>query len=254
MKILIVDDEAPARRRLRELLSDVAAEFPHAVIGEAVHGLEAVALAEQLAPDLVFADMQMPRMGGLELARHLLKLARPPVVVFVTAHDEFALQAFEVNALDYLMKPVRVERLLDSLKKAAARTAPAEAALAGAAREARRHFSISERGRIMLVPVEDVVYLRAELKYVTVRTDAREYLLEESLTRLEEEFAARFVRIHRNALVAVAAIAGFEKGAAAEADGDGGAQWQVVLRGCAERLPVSRRQWGAVKDLVKPRT
>lgn len=258
MKILIVDDEAPARRRLRELLSDIAPEFPHTVVGEAVHGVEAITLAEQVQPELLFVDMQMPRMGGLELARHLLKLEIPPAVIFVTAHDEFALQAFEVNAIDYLMKPVRAERILAALKKAAARTASptradSDASLAQASQDARRHFSISERGRIMLVPIEEVIFLRAELKYVTVHTAKREYLLEESLTSLEEEFAARLIRIHRNALVAIAAITGFEKGTAPDAEGEGGAQWQVVLKDCAEHLPVSRRQWGAVKELVKPR-
>lgn len=253
MKILIVDDEAPARKRLRELLSDIAADFPHTVVGEAVHGVEAITLAEHFCPDILLADMQMPRMGGLELGRHLLKMKAPPAVIFVTAHDEFALEAFEVNAIDYLMKPVRADRLLVSLKKATTRAASNESVLASASADARRHFSISERGRIMLVPVEEVIFLRAELKYVTVHTLKREYLLEESLTRLEEEFATRFVRIHRNALVASASITGFEKSAVAEADGDGGAQWMVVLRDCAEKLPVSRRQWGAVKEFVKPR-
>ena len=255
MKILIVDDEAPARRRLRELLSDVAAAFPHSVAGEAVNGVEALALAQDLRPDVIFADMQMPRMGGLELARHLLKMDAPPAVIFVTAHDEFALEAFEVHALDYLMKPVRAERLLASLAQAgariAARGAPNEAALADATSEARRHFSISERGRIMLVPVEEVIYLRAELKYVTVHTQGRDYLLEESLSKLEDEFVRRFVRIHRNALVAVDRIAGFEKGAVPDAEGEAGVQWLVVLKDCAEKLPVSRRQWGAVKELAR---
>ena len=106
----------------------------------------------------------------------------------------------------------------------------------------------------MLVPVEEVIYLRAELKYVTVHTAKRDYLLEESLTRLEEEFASRFVRIHRNALVAAAGITGFEKDALADADGEGGTQWLVVLNECAEKLPVSRRQWGVVKELMTPRT
>ena len=259
MKILIVDDEGPARRRLRELLSDVAADFPHTVVGEAVNGMEALALAQELHPELILTDMQMPRMGGIELARHLLKLDAPPAVIFITAHDEFALAAFEVHALDYLMKPVRAERLLDSLQKAASRIAPTDAALAKATPDARRHFSISERGRITLVPLDDVIYLRAELKYVTVHTHEREYLLEESLTRLEEEFAAHFVRIHRNALVAKDRIGGFEKSATPEADapgephGDAAPQWLVVLRDCAEKLPVSRRQWGAVKELARGR-
>jgi two-component system response regulator AlgR len=251
MKILIVDDEAPARRRLRELLSDIAGELAHTVVGEAVNGVEALALAEQLHPDLILTDMQMPRMGGLELARHLRKMAMPPAVVFVTAHDEFALAAFEVHAIDYLMKPVRAERLLESLKKAGLRLAPSDAALEQATQDARRHFSISERGRIALVPVEDVIYLRAELKYVTVHTAERDYLLEESLTRLEQEFAARFVRVHRNALVAIDRIAGFEKGAALESEGEAAMQWLVLLKGCAEKLPVSRRQWSAVKELVR---
>ncbi len=253
MKILIVDDEAPARRRLRELLSDVSGELAHSVVGEAVNGVEALALAEQLQPDLVLADMQMPRMGGLELARHLLKLAAPPAVVFVTAHDEFALAAFEVHAVDYLMKPVRAERLLESLKKAGSHLPPVDSVLAAATRDARRHFSISERGRIALVPVEEVIYLRAELKYVTVHTAGRDYLLEESLTRLEEEFAGRFIRIHRSALVAIDRITGFEKGAVADTEGESAMQWLVVLKDCLEKLPVSRRLWGTVKDLARNR-
>ena len=251
-RLLIVDDEAPARRRLRELLADCAPEFPHEVVGEAAHGMEAISFVERDAPDVVIADMQMPRMSGIELARHLLKTPRPPAVIFVTAHDEFAVQAFEVNALDYLMKPVRAERLLAALRKSAARGAPDETALAKSAPGARQQLSISERGRLMLVPLSDVVYLRAELKYITVRTEAREYLLEESLVHLEEEFAARFVRVHRSALVARDRITGFERAAAeSEGDGEGGPQWQVILAGVPERLPVSRRQWSAVKELVK---
>ncbi len=253
MKILVVDDEGPARRRLLDLLQDIQGDCPHEVVGEAVNGVEGLGLAEQLHPDLVLADMHMPRMGGLEMARHLLKLATPPAVVFVTAHDEFALQAFEVNAIDYLMKPVRAERLLAGLLKARKRQPVDDAALANAGTQPRRHFSIAERGRISLVPIDQVVFLRAEMKYVTVRTPEREFLLEESLTRLEEEFAGHFVRVHRNALVAIDRIAGFEKAVEVAGDGESGGQWQVVLLGAAERLPVSRRQWSVVKDLVKPR-
>lgn len=251
--ILIVDDEAPARRRLRDLLSDLADGLPHRVVGEAVNGVEGVALAREFAPDLVLADMQMPRMNGIELAQHLARLDKPPAVIFVTAHDEFAVKAFEVNALDYLMKPVRAARLEAALRKAVAGLAPpSEDALARASPEARRHLAISERGRLTLVPVAEIVYLRAELKYITVRTEAREHLLEESLSRLEDEFAHLFVRVHRSALVARERITGFEKAVSgADGEAEGGPQWQLVLRGVSERVPVSRRQWPAVKDLVR---
>lgn len=253
LKILVVDDEGPARRRMHDLLADLAGEVPHVVVGEAPNGVEALALVGELGANLVFADMQMPRMSGIELAQHLARLEAPPAVVFVTAHDEYAVKAFEVNALDYLMKPVRAARLAAALRKAAGALLPASAeTLARINPESRRYLSISERGRLTLVPLADVIYLRAELKYITVRTEVREYLLEESLTRLEEEFAAQFVRVHRSVLVARDRIGGFEKAAVAhEADGDGGAQWQVVLRGVAERVPVSRRQWAAVKELVR---
>jgi two-component system response regulator AlgR len=253
LSILIVDDEAPARRRLRDLLSDIAAQVPHEIIGEAASGIAAAGLIAERKPDLVLADMQMPGMTGLELAQHVSRLEAPPAIVFVTAHDEFAVRAFEVNALDYLMKPVRAERLGTALAKAAAaRKAPSPEALARSNPEARRHLSIAERGRLTLVPVADIVYLRAELKYITVRTEEKEHLLEESLTRLEEEFAERFVRVHRSALIARDRIVGFERVAAErEGEGEGGPQWQVVLRGVPERLAVSRRQWAGVKGLVR---
>jgi two-component system response regulator AlgR len=253
LKILIVDDEAPARRRMRDLLSDLAGEVPHQVVGEAVNGVDALAQVIDSGANLVLADMQMPRMNGIELAQHLARLEVPPAVIFVTAHDEYAVKAFEVNALDYLMKPVRALRLSAALQKAAgALKAPAADTLERINPEARRYISISERGRLTLVPVADVVYLRAELKYITVRTEAREYLLEESLTRLEEEFAASFVRVHRSALVARDRIGGFEKAPVEhEIEGEGGMQWQVVLRGVPERVPVSRRQWATVKELAR---
>ena len=253
LNIMIVDDEEPARRRIRDLLSDLAGEVPHTVVGEAGNGVDALARIADLHANLVLADMQMPRMSGIELAQHLARLETPPAVIFVTAHDEYAVKAFEVNALDYLMKPVRATRLVAALQKAAALLRPPAAdALARINPEARRYLSISERGRLTLVPVAEVVYLRAELKYITVRTEAREYLLEESLTRLEEEFAASFVRVHRSALVARDRIGGFEKAPVEhDVEGEGGMQWQVVLRGVPERVPVSRRQWATVKELAR---
>lgn len=241
LRILIADDEAPARNRLRELLADCAATLPLAVAGEAANGREALEFAARQDIDVALLDIRMPEMDGLEAAEHLLKLSRPPAVIFTTAYDSHAVQAFEVNAIDYLLKPVRPERLLAALAKAAAAPPPRPENLRAAAGEPRRHLSMNERGKITLIPVADILYLRADLKYATARTAEREYLLEESLNHLEQEFGDRFVRIHRNCLVAREAVAGFEK------DGEGG--WVALLRGCAEKLAVSRRQQHVVKEL-----
>jgi len=241
LRILIVDDEAPARNRLRELLADCAATLPLSVAGEAANGREALEFAQSQDTDVALLDIRMPEMDGLETAEHLLKLAHPPAVIFTTAYDSYAVQAFEVNAIGYLLKPVRPERLLAALTKAAAAPAPRPESLRAAATEPRRHLSMSERGKITLIPVADILYLRADLKYVAARTAGHEYLLEESLNHLEQEFGDRFVRIHRSCLAAREAIAGFEK------DGEGG--WVVLLRGCAEKLAVSRRQQHIVKEL-----
>lgn len=243
-RILIVDDEPPARARLRALLGDIAAEFPHVLVGEAGDGIAALELLAQSPADIALIDIRMPRMDGIELAQQFAGLARPPAVVFVTAHDEFALQAFELAAADYLMKPVRAPRLLDALKKAR-RLAPDDALLKELAPAGRTRLRVVERGEVLLVPVAEVLYLRAEQKYVTVRTVAREYLLEESLAHLEAEFAPRFVRIHRNCLVAAAAVAGVVR--AADPDEGGEPHWALSLKGVAERLPVSRRQWPQAK-------
>lgn len=247
LRIFIADDETPARERLKELLADIAAELPTEVVGEAASGLDAVARLPESRAQVVLLDIEMPGMRGLEVARHLAALELAPAVVFVTAHDRHAVEAFELNALDYLLKPVRAERLAAALKKASADGPPAREQLAKAAAQAREYLSVTERNRIHLVPVRDVVYLRAELKYVTLRTRAGEHLIEESLVALEREFAERFVRVHRNCLVARAAVRGFERGAE---DGDE-PHWNVVLDGVPERLPVSRRQWAEVRLLVK---
>jgi two-component system, LytTR family, response regulator AlgR len=243
MKIFIADDEEPARERLKELLADIAEDFATTVVGEAKNGLETVERLPASGAELVLLDIQMPGMGGLEVARHLATLAEPPTVVFVTAHDRHAVEAFELNALDYLLKPVRAERLAAALRKA---TAPGREQLAKAAQNAREYLSVAERNRIVLVPVRDIIFLRAEQKYVTVRTRAREHLIEEPLVQLEREFGGTFVRIHRNCLVARNAIRGFERGASAEEE----PHWLVVLEGLDEKLPVSRRQWSTVRELV----
>ena len=247
LRILIVDDEAPARSRLRELLQDCAARQPLELVGEAANGNEALELLARNPADVVLLDIRMPGMDGIEAAQHMQRLPHPPAIVFTTAYDNYAIQAFEVNAIDYLLKPVRAERLLAALLKAKALAAGSVEALRGLAPQGRMHLSVYERSRVVLVPVEKIVYLRAELKYVTVRTAEREYLVEESLSHLEQEFGQRFVRIHRNCLVARAGVEGFER-QAQDDSGEAQSGWAVLLKGIAERLPVSRRQQHIVKE------
>jgi len=256
LRILIVDDEPPARLRMRQILADCAARLDANVVGEAEHGAGALDLADRLQPDVVLLDIQMPGMNGLEVARHLAARPQPPAILFVTAYDEHALAAFEVQALDYLVKPVRAERLAAALGRVR-RLAAQEPRLAQAAQAlgaARGHIGVSERGRLILVPIDEVIYLRAELKYVTIRTAAREHLTEESLASLESEFGERFVRIHRNALVAKKSIHGFQRvrGEIAEDGESSDGHWEVLLKELPERLPISRRQWPTVKAAAKP--
>jgi two-component system response regulator AlgR len=249
IRVFIADDESPARERLKELLEDIAADVPTVVAGEAPNGIEALERLPASGAQVLLLDIRMPGMDGLELARHLSALDNAPAVVFVTAHDKHAVEAFDLNALDYLLKPVRASRLAAALKKAAAGGAPRRESLVRAADTPREYLSVAERNRIVLVPVRDIVFLRAEQKYVTVRTREREHLIEESLITLEREFAGPFVRIHRNCLVSRTAIRGFERTGGGEEE----AHWQVVLDGVIERLPVSRRQWPAVRELIAER-
>ena len=252
LRVLIVDDEAPARRRLHDVLSDSSAALPLTVVGEAANGKEAIALLEVSKPDVLLLDIRMPIMDGIETAEHLLKLEPAPAVIFTTAFDDYAIQAFEVNAIDYLLKPIRAERLIAALQKARAITLARIEALKSAVGKARTHISIGDRGRILLVPLADVVFLKAELKYVTVRTLAKEYLLEESLVKLEQEFSECFVRIHRNCLLARAYIEGFERVAHEVEEGEGASSgWVARIRGMTERLPVSRRQQHLIKEFKR---
>ena len=252
LRVYIADDEAPARARLKELLADIRGELATSVVGESDSGLDVIDRLPASGAQLLLLDIQMPGMGGIELARHLCALENAPAVIFVTAHDRHAVEAFELNALDYLMKPVRTERLLAALRKALA-VAPEQEARGQAARlerasgAAREYFSVAERNRIVLVPVGDVLFLKAELKYVTLRTEAGEHLIEEPLVSIEREFGERFVRVHRNCLVARRAIRGFERVAGSAEEEP---HWSVVLEGVSERLPVSRRLWHAVKDVL----
>lgn len=245
LRVVITDDEAPARNRIRDLIEDCAGSFPIELAGEAANGRELLALLERTPADVVLLDIRMPEMDGIEVAQHLLKLPEPPSVIFTTAFDDYALKAFELHAVDYLVKPIRLRRLHDALTRARAITPLRLDVLQQIAPDARTHLSVQERGRIVLVPVAEILFMRAELKYVTLRTSEREYLLEESLARLEQEFAGQFVRVHRSCLVARAHVAGFERSGAEGTEGS----WLVVLKGCEERLPVSRRQQHLVKEL-----
>jgi two-component system response regulator AlgR len=242
VKILIADDEAPARERLRSLLGEIK---DNEVVGEAANGRQALELADRLKPDIVLLDIRMPGIDGLETATHLVDYDQPPAVIFTTAYGDYALEAFEAHAVDYLLKPIRRQRLEEALNKArrlnraqlgaVRQTNPGEAA--------RTHICARMRGEMVLVPVNEIAYFRADHKYVTVRHMQGEVLIEEPLKDLAEEFAGRFLRIHRNTLIAVSFLAGFAK------TGDGA--YVVSLRGIEERLEVSRRHLFALKDLLK---
>ncbi len=254
LRLLLVDDEAPARTRLRNLLDDIAAEVPTIVVAETQDGQSALHAIQAQSCDIALVDIRMPGMDGVEFARHLMYLPQAPAVIFVTAFDQYAVSAFELSALDYLVKPVRASRLALALQKAKRRVDETER-LEKSALTIRRHLPCMERGRVLLVPVADIFYLKAEQKYVTARTAQREYLLEESLVKLEAEFAERFLRVHRNCLIAPDAVIGIERDHV-ERDHiedevkpvEQGVAWQVVFPGIEERIPISRRQWPLIKS------
>ena len=245
LALFVVEDEPLARSRLLDMLSDCAAQLPLHIVGEAGNGREALEKLGATRADVVLTDIRMPQMNGIELAQHLARLPHPPAIIFTTAYDNYAIRAFELHAIDYLLKPIRAGRLLDALSRARVARPPRMEILQELSPEPRKNLSIHERGKIHLIPVESVLFLRAEQKYITVRTTEREYLIEESLTALEKEFAARFVRIHRNCLVAKNAIDAFEK---APDDENSESRWTVKLKGLDEKLPISRRQQSIVRE------
>lgn len=235
MRILIVDDEMPARERLKALVADGG---EHEVCGEADNGAKALEVAAECDPQIVLMDIRMPGMDGLDAARELAKLSHPPAVIFTTAYEQHALAAFETRALDYLLKPVRRERLEEALNRVRERVMPTPAvSLPG-----RSHICARAHKRIELVPVEDVIYLQADQKYVTVRHRGGEVLIEEPLKALEAEFGERFTRVHRNALVARAYIAGLER--------DQGGHLYVSFKEIDDQLEVSRRHAASLRELV----
>lgn len=242
LRVLIVDDEALARSRLRTLLGDCTAPAAE-VSGEAANAEQTLALLQTHSVDVVLLDIHMPGMDGVHLAQLLRCQTRQPAVVFVTAHAGHALQAFEVEALDYLTKPVRLERLQQALQKVE-RSIQADRALEPNVVE--ESLVIHDRGRTERVPLSSVLYLKAELKYITVRTATKHYILDGALGELEQRYASVFIRIHRNALVSRRALRALEKHFDTE-EGDG---WAVRLHGLDEPLMVSRRQLSAVREVV----
>jgi two-component system response regulator AlgR len=246
LRVFIVEDEPPARNRLRDLLNDCSAQLALDVVGEAGNGLEALDKLAEITADVVLLDIRMPQMDGIELAQHLNKLPKPPVVIFTTAYDAYAIKAFDLHAIDYLLKPIRLGRLFEALNRAREAVPMQTEALRELLPEPRKNLSIHERGKIHLIAIEEVLYMRAELKYITVRTADREYLIEESLNALEKEFVTRFVRIHRNTLIAKDAIAGFERGG-----DEGESGWMIKLKGLDEPLAISRRQQHIVKEFSR---
>jgi two-component system response regulator AlgR len=201
LRALIVDDEAPARERLRRMLEELG---DVTVVGEAANGVEALERCAALDADIVLLDVRMPGMDGIEAARHLRLLDDPPAVIFTTAYDEYAVAAFETEAVGYLLKPVRREKLERAVRHAARVAGPQLARIAESSQLGRRRVQISARlgEHLRLVPVADVLYFNADQKYVTMRHRGGRELIDESLRALEQEFAPDFIRIHRNSLVA----------------------------------------------------
>ena len=239
MRVLIVDGEPPARERLRSMLVETG-EFE--VAGEAGNGVEALNLVDRLMPDIVLLDVRMPGIDGLEVARQLATQPEPPAVIFTTAFDEYALQAFESEAIAYLLKPIRAEKLRAALAKAVRLTRPQLQQVASAAREPTKRSHIGVRGRegLKLIPMEEIYCFQADQKYTTVKHIKGEDLIEDSLKTLEDEFSPTFLRIHRNALVNTK----FLERIARDATG----QHFVHLRGFPDALEVSRRMAGDLKD------
>ncbi len=252
MKILIADDEPLARMRLRALLNEIGQD--EVLEAEATNGKEALDMVRAYTPDLLMLDIGMPGMNGMEAARRLHELATPPAVIFTTAYSEYALEAFDQQAVDYLLKPIRKDRLKQALQRAHSlfddNMESSELSSDGSDdsdgtknKPARTHIGVTLHGEVKLIPVNKIYFFRAEQKYVTLRWTGGEALLDEPLKHLEQEFGGQFLRIHRNALVAVVYLSGWKK----EIDG----QCYISFSEINERLEISRRHLQSVKQTIK---
>ena len=245
MKVLIVDDEQPARERLRQLVDDGG---QHVVVAEAANGEEALAMAALHNPDVVLLDIRMPGVDGIETAHHLNAMETPPAVVFTTAYDEYAMDAFDARAIGYVLKPVRRERLERALEHAARITGQMLKQLTDESglKSRRQHVCTREHGELRLIPISGIRYFNADQKYVTVHHSDGQSLIDDSLKVLEDEFADEFVRIHRSVLVALDQIDRLEK----TTDG----KTQIVLRDGQvddDTLTISRRHLADVRRRLK---
>lgn len=239
LRILVVDDEAPARQRLQDLLDDIAADLPLTLVGAVASGVEAARLVAHTPVDVVLSDIHMPGMNGVELARHLRQMAAPPVLVFVTAYDHYALQAFEVAAVDYLLKPVSAERLQQALERVRQQKSAPAGEIHDIA-DSHRFLRVTAREQVFFVAIEDVLFFRAEQKYVAAVTAEQTYWLDESLAQIEQIYGARLLRVHRACLVARSAVERVQRS-------DSGDGYEIVIADHDECLPVSRRQWPALR-------
>lgn len=246
MKILIVDDEAPARDRLRQMLEESG---EHTVVGDAGNGKDALRAAENLSPDVVLLDIRMPGMSGIETAHHLNTFERPPAIVFTTAYDQYAIDAFDAQAIGYVLKPVRRERLTRALAQAG-RIGTATLGTVSESpglEQKRTHVCARVHGEMKLIPVDDIAYFQSDQKYTRVCYGGGQHLIDDSLKLLEKEFADRFVRIHRSALVAVAQIDALHKAD----DGEVSVRLRGGIDHDADSLKVSRRHVASVRRRLR---
>ncbi len=240
LKTLIVDDEALARHRLRSLVEELDAGE---IIAEAKNGQQAIEAIQQQHPDIVLMDIRMPGMDGIEAAKHIASMENPPAVIFTTAYGDYALDAFDAHAIDYLLKPIRKERLEDAINRAKKMTQSIIESLQDDLPEIRTHISVFVQGNIQLIPVEEICYFRADQKYTSIFTANTEVLIEESLKSLEEEFGDTFLRIHRNTLVAKKAIEKLEK----TSEGKN----VIRLKSLEQPLTISRRMLSSVRKYLR---
>jgi len=243
MKVLVVDDEALARERLISILKELDSNYE--IVGEAENGEQAIEQVTALQPDILLLDIKMPGMNGLEVAHHLAKHEKPPAIIFTTAYDEHALAAFDAQAIAYLLKPIQSEQLERSMQMASTLQQGQLQAMPNEVKDKRLHISVKSRGDLKLISVAEVRFFRADQKYIEMCHSSGVELIDDSLKSLEEEFSEKFVRVHRNAIVAIDLVTGIER--------DSLGRSYVLLNDCDERIDVSRRHVAELRRLLKLR-